>query len=365
MRLFSYFIFFFLSTLALTLGCARDRTLAAASEKLTNASQIKPLVDLNLQLIYTPSPAGHAPFIQAIQNAKSVEMTMFHLTDPNVINALVAAKKKHASVQVIVDGKLDDKTQQHSFTTLQNAGITVVKSSPAFSITHMKAMVIDGKTAFITAMNMTTEFATTRDFGVITEDSDIITEMHSVFVADLANAAHHTKKTPPLSVPSLIWSPVDSQSKLSALIASATTTILATTETLEDPTIEAALITAAKNKNVSVRLIVPECVESPKATMDFPSLRNLATGGSNMELRVMPHPYSATTPYMHSKMLVIDGKVAYVGSINFSNDSTLKARELGVIFSNNDAIVKMQTIFESDWDRAIAVPTTLPRGCPG
>ena len=52
--------------------------------------------------------------------------------------------------------------------------------------------------------------------------------------------------------------------------------------------------------------------------------------------RVMPYPATPRHPYMHAKMMVADDRRAYVGSANYSVNSTTLARELGLLFSEPD-----------------------------
>jgi phosphatidylserine/phosphatidylglycerophosphate/cardiolipin synthase-like enzyme len=56
---------------------------------------------------------------------------------------------------------------------------------------------------------------------------------------------------------------------------------------------------------------------------------------------VMPAPESASQSSMQSKMIIVEGKAALVGSVNFSSHSTLASRELGVIFADADPIAQM------------------------
>jgi len=109
-------------------------------------------------------------------------------------------------------------------------------------------------------------------------------------------------------------------------------------------------------------VMVPMCDQNPNPLLNYPALATLAS--KKISTKVMPYPASATTPYMHSKMLLVDGEVAYVGSINFTNNSTGSAREAGLIFSNASAAATIGATFNSDWKSAVAVPKTLPTSCP-
>ena len=328
--------------------------------------QFVPLNDPNLQLISTPAD-GHTPFVDAIKNAKtSVRLVMFHLQDPNVTQALIDAHNANVNVQVIVDrASLSDQSLEAVYQNLLDSGVDIMKSSTGFSITHEKAMVVDDQKALITAMNMSlpTQYNNERDFGVITQDASVIAEWNSVFSADVENSKQGTANTPELSVPSLLWSPISSGSKLTSLIDSAGTSIITTVENINYTNIIEALRNAAK-RGVNVRLITPQCVAGSNPELDYPALKELSS--NNVSVRIMPNPHTPTTPYMHSKMILVDNTVAYVGSINFTVSSITKAREAGIIFINQTATNTISSMFETDWSNAIAVTTTLPANyCPG
>ena len=77
-------------------------------------------------------------------------------------------------------------------------------------------------------------------------------------------------------------------------------------------------------------------------------------------------PPTPSTPYMHQKMILVDNTVAYVGSVNFSYNSTYENREAGIIFTNKSATQTISSLFEADWSNAIEVPATPPTltACP-
>ncbi|MEO7114056.1 MAG: phospholipase D-like domain-containing protein, partial [Polyangiaceae bacterium] len=206
----------------------------------------------------TPSPEGLKPVADAIASAhSSIKMIMFHLSEKSIISALIEARSRGVDVRLILDAKnLESKTSQKIVNELKNAGIVVTPSSPEFSITHAKAMVIDDKRALIMSLNLTTIFEKTRDYAVTTEDPCVVREFLSVFAADVSNSAARTKMTPPLSCPSLIWSPVNSESRLVAMIDSAKTSIVASSENLGDKAIDDAFVKAAA-RGVKTRVLAP------------------------------------------------------------------------------------------------------------
>jgi phosphatidylserine/phosphatidylglycerophosphate/cardiolipin synthase-like enzyme len=57
-----------------------------------------------------------------------------------------------------------------------------------------------------------------------------------------------------------------------------------------------------------------------------------------------------TTPYIHAKVMVVDDRVAFVGSENLSAASLDHNRELGVLISGT-SIRRILHAFSADWQR--------------
>ncbi len=315
------------------------------------------------QLIVTPNPSGHPEFLHAIQNAKkSVKLVMYHMTDNQIIDALIAAHDAGIDVQVILDRQSSNSIGfTKAYSKLSKAKVNVVKSTTAFDITHEKTMVVDDETALITAINLTNLANVTRDFGVITSDPGVVAEIISVFQADQQNAAKGLGLTPNLSQDSLIWAPVNAEKKISDFIASAKSEIVTTVENLDDPVIQAAFENASEKQNVKVRIIVPMCDRNADPLRNYPFLNAMKTHG--VLARVMPDPSTVDKPYMHSKMILVDGARAYVGSVNFSKHSTTQARELGILFDDPKSVGEIHDLFEKDWGQAVEIPKVLPTNC--
>jgi len=306
------------------------------------------------KLIVMPDSAGHTDWVDAINSAKSsVHMTMYHLTDTAVVDAVISkAKDKKFDLKILVDSKLSGGFKT-VFSQMQSAGVQIRAASPGFSLTHSKDMVVDGKIAFISAINMTNTAANTRDFGIITPDQSIIAEIESVFAADWENAQTKGTTTPTLSNPNLAWSPTNSDARLVALIDSAQSTLVAETESFDDTDIINALNRAADRK-VNVRLIVPEC-NLGSGLFNYPYLAQL----KNVNVHVEHDGNSVQQPYMHSKMMLIDDHVIYIGSINYTVNSIQNDRELGAIFTNSEISKLLSVEFETDWNRS-QMPAAKP-----
>ena len=145
------------------------------------------------------------------------------------------------------------------------------------------------------------------------------------------------------------------------LLASAHRDVIATVENLGDPVIADAFADAAA-RGVAVRLIVPMCDKNADPNFNYPHAVQLS--GRGVKVKMMPAPESPAQPYIHSKMIQVDGGVAsYVGSINFSVNSTMHARELGVIFANQAAADGIMATFDDDWNASVVPPEAAP-ACP-
>lgn len=305
-----------------------------------------PLVSsANDTLSITPED-GHKLFLDNIDAAKSsINLMMYHLSDLDVENHLLAAAQRGVKIQIILDGKvISAGTAKSIADNMQAHGIAVKASSPFFSISHAKSATFDHAWALVTSINLTRTADFTRDFGIRTEDSDVVNEFDKVFATDWENADTKAGNTPDLSVEKLAWSPVNSKDKLLALIQSAQNSVYLEVENLGDKDILAALETKAKN-GVKVVVVVPACVEGG-GTRNVPFMKELASNGVEAILSVPP--YSNSNPYIHAKSIVVDGQTFYVGSENFSYNSLTAARELGIIEQDSDISGAIQNTIASD-----------------
>jgi cardiolipin synthase A/B len=100
------------------------------------------------------------PIVDAIDQAKSsIKIKMFVFSDPDLINAVIAAKKRGIDVQVMLNPARRSGEEENGETRklLEDAGIDVKDSNPAFGLTHEKSMVIDDEVAFIKSLNWATK----------------------------------------------------------------------------------------------------------------------------------------------------------------------------------------------------------------
>ena len=316
------------------------------------------------QVFSSPSPQAHQPWLDAIHNShSSVFMEMFHLSDARVVDELIAAKNRNVRVQVILDRKgLSGGLKKTLYNKLLQAKVEVRPSSPAFSISHAKSMVIDEKIAFITSMNLTTMFNSTFDLGVEVSDESVVHDLLKVFQSDWDNYNNITPVTPQVSSPFLVVSPVNSKRKILDLIHYGTKSLQVTVENLGNDEIIGALIWMHSKGSV-IQVLVPLCDENENPFYNFPALERLK---KFVDVKVMPAPATPDQPYIHGKTIMAigdQGPRVFVGSENFSNNSLMNAREIGILLQNAAVTQKFTTTFTNLWSAAIDVPPQNPSLC--
>jgi phosphatidylserine/phosphatidylglycerophosphate/cardiolipin synthase-like enzyme len=288
-------------------------------------------------------------------------MIMYWITLPDLASALAAAAQRGVDVEVIIDnGNWSGSTPQPIKSTLLDGGVNVIPSSTGFSISHGKSMIIDGETTMIGSINLIYTFDTTRDFAVVTHDRSIAAEFEAVFQQDTKNAADNGTVTPTLTNPYLLWSPVNSQAGIVSLINSATKTLELDTENLStsSKTGVLAALEAAAARGVAVRALTPEC---DLGTSDFNFAATTTLNAKGVQARLMSYASptvfeSVAFPYIHGKMIIADEARAFVGSENLSENSLDDAREVGIVFTDPNAIAAFEADFNQDWAVGVLPP---------
>jgi len=213
----------------------------------------------------------------------------------------------------------------------------VVWAPTQYAATHQKTVTVDGTTAAIMSGNLTSQYySTSRDFVLTDANLIDIAAITKVFNADYAGSS-----ITPTDGDNLVWSPTDAQTKLLALINAATSTLSVENEEMADTAITNALVAAAQ-RGVQVHVTM-----TANSSYDG-AFDQLVAAGAKV------HLYSATASlYIHAKVIDVDAALtshrAYVGSINFSDYSLNKNRELGFITSDSVIDAGLDSTLASDY----------------
>jgi phosphatidylserine/phosphatidylglycerophosphate/cardiolipin synthase-like enzyme len=286
----------------------------------------------DVRVIAEPGDGG-AALVQAITAAtRSVHVTMYLLTAPEVISALIARHQAGVDVQIVLNQRFDTggNLNQGPFDQFQAAGVPVVWSSTTYEFTHEKCIVIDGATAWIMTMNSTkSSFTKNREYLAIDTTPADVAEAEAQFAADFA----HQPYTPQGN---LLMSPVTARPGIAALIDGATHTIDFEVEEMSDAALVQSFCNAA-NRHVTVRGALSHGTRSQLAQTAISSLK--ACGITMVEL---------SHPYLHAKAIVVDGARVYIGSANYSATSLDKNRELGLVTESTQAVQLVSSTVSAD-----------------
>ena len=74
----------------------------------------------------------------------------------------------------------------------------------------------------------------------------------------------------------------------------------------------------------------------------------LTSQGVNVRVTPDQNP-PAAPPYMHAKTMIVDGRVAYLGSIDLDTTEATQDRELGIIFRQRPLVAQLSAQFQADW----------------
>lgn len=299
-----------------------------------------------LQVIVEPD-AGLDPVVNAITDAKkSVWLEIYLLSNQDIINALEEDANRGIDVRVMLEqhpfggGNVSPTT---TVSKLKAAGVKAQFTNPSFKLTHEKGMVIDNTTAYIMTSNFTnsalgaSKSTKNREYLIVDTNKEDVQSVAAIFQADW------DRTTPDITNDNLVVSPVNSRNVFSTLIGSAKKTLQIEAEEMNDDALEEALI-AAQQQGVEVQVILPKQDSDSGSTPE--GIASIKQGGVSV--------HEDSKLYMHAKIIIVDGKKAFVGSENISTQSLDKNRELGIIISDGDVLNTLQQTFETDWSQSKA-----------
>ncbi len=291
-------------------------------------------------LIILPDDSAK-PVLDAIHAAtKSVRIKMFAFSHRPLLEAVVAAHRRGVDVKVMLnperrDGETDNDAARE---TLQQFGIEVRESNPAFDLTHEKSMVVDDEHAFVESLNWTEEnFTLTRDYAVVTPSAYEVAEIIDCFEADWAR-----EDFDPGTGAHLIWCPSNGRHRIADFIDQAKHTLFLQNERYQDPVIIERLVRAAhRGVKVHVMARAAHHLKDGKLVEGVSGMRILDDVG--IKIHRLKHMK------LHAKMILADHERAVVGSINFSPGSFDHRRELAIEVTDHEITKRLNEVAHHDW----------------
>ncbi|MBI2897575.1 MAG: hypothetical protein HYY06_28715 [Deltaproteobacteria bacterium] len=293
---------------------------------------------------------GPGPLVDLVRSARaSIDLSVYLIgTNNDVYDALVE-KAAEVDVRVIVDGR---STRQRTLDALVRAGarartqpeeFVYVRYGPFY---HPKFAVVDRQRAWVSTSNLLEPYMSSeRNFDAFDDDPEDVADLQEIFDADWED------RSPDVDCTRLVVSPDNSRERILAFIDGAASSLLVESMQLADRRVREHLAARAA-EGVEVRVILAN------ACWIWDNI-DAATflAGAGISARWMSE-YDA-----HVKMMVADGRTAYLGSVNMSRNSIDRNREVGLILDDPPALEVMATTFEHDWSVAGADWSAFPEVC--
>lgn len=285
-------------------------------------------------------PGNANAVLDSIKKAtKSIHVTMYLLTDNDIEDALVEASKTK-EVKVVLNGVFPEggNANTSAYNKLKAAKVPVVWSSTTYAYTHSKCVIIDGSAAWIMTMNLTeSSAATNREFLAYDTDASDVAIAEEVFQADFSGEGVVVGGKLLVSPPTT--SERDSRTTLISFIQSAQSTIDMEAETLSDDKIVAELI-AAHEAGVTVRIVL-DSSSGPGSTAQQKAVKLIKDAGISIK--------TLRNPDVHAKAIVIDDTAMYIGSMNFTYNSLVNNREIGLLSDTPSEVSLVAGTIEKDF----------------
>jgi phosphatidylserine/phosphatidylglycerophosphate/cardiolipin synthase-like enzyme len=285
-----------------------------------------------------------APILAAINGAsRTLRVKMFVFSDPTLLKAVLAAKRRGVNVRVMLNPARRSGEQDNVATRkeLERADIAVMDANPAFNLTHEKSMVVDDHTAFVGSLNWTTKNLTeTRDYAVVTKSSHEVAEIIECFETDWHRKAFdtHDKSL-------LVWCPGPGRDRICRFIDEARHTLFVQNERYQDMVIIERLV-RAERRGVKVHVMA-----RPSHTLKRDKLVE-GVGGLRIMDDVGIKIHKLKHLKLHGKMILADGVAAIVGSINFAPGSLDGRRELAIEVRDDDVVDRLDKVAHHDWEHS-------------
>jgi len=266
---------------------------------------------------------GVKPILKGIESAKkSIQIVIFRFDWRDVEQALAAAVARGVKVYALIahTNRAGEEALRKLELRLLADGVTVARTADDLVRYHAKYMIVDGIELYLMAFNLThLDIGKSRSFAVITRKRNTVAEAARLFEADTLRHTYEPGNS------DLLVSPTNSRKRLSALIEKARKEILIYDLKISDEAMIRLLEEKAK-QGVAIRVVgrVTQKVAGVTARK-LPKMR------------------------LHTRTIVVDGKLAFIGSQSLREVELDARREVGIVFKDSKAVSTLVKTFEDDW----------------
>jgi cardiolipin synthase len=307
--------------------------------------------------LLTTGVEAYDQIVKLIQGAeRSIHLTTFIFgNDPvgrSIVDALAAKAAAGVEVKVLVDSLGALLTRHPSFKKFIQAGGKLAYFMPIFHLpfrgrtnlrNHRKLLVVDGRIAVLGGMNLAQEYLGPSsdskrwvDLGVVVE-GESVPDLSDIFLKDWAFATRDSHVAPAprtsetdrgelraqvvASGPDVAGDPLYDV-LLNAIHESDESIQIVTPYFIPDESLAKALELATK-RGVSVRVLIPR--------QSNHQLADLARGSFVRHLKGVGVEFGFYPRMIHAKAVLVDRKLALLGSANFDMRSLFLNYELGLL----------------------------------
>lgn len=290
----------------------------------------------DIELYSTPDKRLLEKIVDLINKSeKEVLLQSYIFTEKRILEAIKKAYNRWVEVKVVMERNpyLAYNINNSRFNELNKIWIPVSWSNPEnYSLNHSKFLLIDWLSIVSTGNFSYSKFTKNKDFLVFIWDENFYEKMKKIFINDFEWNLDYTY------LDKLVNSPYYSREKLNELINSAENEIKIYIQYFSDDQINELLIQKSKQW-VEINVILPE-----KYFFDLENKHILEKLISNWINITYLDKYK-----QHSKAILVDNKYLFIWSINFSEYSIDKNKEVWIIIKNKTIIEKFNSVFTKDF----------------
>ena len=314
-----------------------------------------------------------------------------------VVDRLEAAGKRGVKIRFLLDQKgvgLSEPATIAQLKAIPNLDLRIIDFNKLTGngIIHAKYLVVDRAVAYVGSQNFDwRSFSHIHETGLRISDAKVVGQVQAIFDQDWrAQALSAQGQTVPVlnskpvaadyaQAAYLLASPNaynpagvgDSESGLPALLAEARSEVriqlldyaplsYGPKGTRPYYAVIDNAVRSAANRGVKIKLMVSNWNLEMPAQSYLKSLAVLP----NVEIRVVTLPVASTgfIPFarvIHSKTMVIDGKLGWVGTSNWSGGYLDLSRNLEVVMRNEKMAQRLAALHEQTWSSAYAQPLDI------
>jgi len=237
-------------------------------------------------------------------------------------SALKAASSHGVIVRALIahTNKGGESKLRSMETRFLEAGITVGRTSDDLIRYHGKMMIVDRRALFLLSFNFVhLDIDHSRGFGIITKSAKVVQEAVKLFEADLNRQVYTA------GLNTFVVSPPNARKQLSNFIGQARKQLLIWDPKIADPQI--------------MRLLEDQA----KAGIDIKIIGSIAARSANLSVSPL------TCMRLHTRTIIRDGRVAFVGSQSLRQPELDLRREIGIVVRDSNVVKVLLAIFEQDW----------------